>query len=593
LKDVITMFQLPSPKTDLCLIHPPSVFDFRQREILFGPISDVIPSTPAFEMYPIGFSSIAEVLSNNGIGVRIVNLAYLMLKRPRLDVRRYLKTLRARAFGISLHWLPHAHGAVELARLLKEVHPDVPVILGGYSSTYFADEIIRYPFIDYVVRGDSTERALVPLMRALDGVGRLEDVPNLVFKRGDTVVSSDSFILDDHLNDFSNNYVNLFRKAVKYRDPIGMTPIHDWWSYPITMIVTCRGCTKSCVICGGSKWAAKRYLGRDRIAYRDANTVADDVIGLARFTHAPIFIVGDIRQGGDDYARRFLERLAPARIKNPVVLELFDTAPEGFFQTVSRVLPNVNYEISPETHDDGLRRVSGKPYSARGVEDNIRWALKYGARKFDVFFMTGIPRQDYGSVIETVRYGGRLMKEFGVRLMPFISPLAPFLDPGSIAFENPAKYGYTILHRTFHEHVAALSGSSWQEMLNYESASLCREDLVAATYEAGARLNEVKRAAGNIDSVTYERVKARTNILLSNSKMSDAAKGSGGSRKGTNGVKVGIDTRDLGIVCDKEEIRWQKKGRGFRFLAIGCAVAREVARRTIPKKRAPTPGDDL
>jgi hypothetical protein len=58
-------------------------------------------------------------------------------------------------------------------------------------------------------------------------------------------------------------------------------------------------------------------------------------------------------------------------------------------------------------------------------------------------------------------------------------------------------------------------------------------------------------------------------------------------------VKVGIDTRDLGIVCDKEEIRWQKKGRGFRFLAIGCAVAREVARRTIPKKRAPTPGDDL
>jgi len=38
---------------DVILIHPPSVFDFRERAIVYGPISDGIPSTPVFEMYPI------------------------------------------------------------------------------------------------------------------------------------------------------------------------------------------------------------------------------------------------------------------------------------------------------------------------------------------------------------------------------------------------------------------------------------------------------------------------------------------------------------------------------------------------------------
>ena len=31
---------------DLVLIHAPSVYDFREKDILFGPISDVVPSKP-------------------------------------------------------------------------------------------------------------------------------------------------------------------------------------------------------------------------------------------------------------------------------------------------------------------------------------------------------------------------------------------------------------------------------------------------------------------------------------------------------------------------------------------------------------------
>ncbi len=45
---------------DLILVHTPSVYDFRKQQLLYGPVSDVVPSTPVFEMYPIGFTSIAS-----------------------------------------------------------------------------------------------------------------------------------------------------------------------------------------------------------------------------------------------------------------------------------------------------------------------------------------------------------------------------------------------------------------------------------------------------------------------------------------------------------------------------------------------------
>jgi len=124
-------------KPDLVLLHAPSNYDFRERAIMYGPISDVIPSTPLFEMYPIGFVSIAAYLEKNGVATRIVNIANRMLTEPRFDVERFLSKLSPLAFGIDLHWLPHAHGSLELAQVIKQLHPSTPIVFGGFSASYF------------------------------------------------------------------------------------------------------------------------------------------------------------------------------------------------------------------------------------------------------------------------------------------------------------------------------------------------------------------------------------------------------------------------------------------------------------------------
>jgi hypothetical protein len=68
------------PSTDLVFLHAPSVYDFREKAILYGPISDLVPSTPVFEMYPIGFTTLADYLERHGFRTRIVNLAVRMLR---------------------------------------------------------------------------------------------------------------------------------------------------------------------------------------------------------------------------------------------------------------------------------------------------------------------------------------------------------------------------------------------------------------------------------------------------------------------------------------------------------------------------------
>ena len=101
--------------------------------------------------------------------MRIINLAYLMLAQPDFDVEAYVARLHPKMFGIDLHWLPHAHGALAVAELVKRHHPEIPVLIGGLSASYYHDELATYPFVDYVLRGDSTEEPCRQLLAALRG----------------------------------------------------------------------------------------------------------------------------------------------------------------------------------------------------------------------------------------------------------------------------------------------------------------------------------------------------------------------------------------------------------------------------------------
>jgi B12-binding domain/radical SAM domain protein len=548
------------PNPDLVLLHAPSVYDFRKESILYGPVSDVVPSMPIFEMYPVGWTSLASYLEANGFRVRIVNLAHRMLKSRRFDVEREVARLKPLAFGFDLHWMPHVQGALAIAAICKRLHPEIPVIFGGFSSSYYHEELAARPEVDYVVRGDSAEEPLLQLMSAIKHGTPVTGVPNLTYRDGAGVVHSHplSYVPDD-LSSFQLDYEYVMRSVVRYRDLAGVVPFLGWLQYPITAVLTCKGCSNTCNTCGGSAFTSRRSYGRSRPAYRDPAELAHDVRRIADFSNGPVFILGDLRQPGDDYAERFFTALG--RTPTRLMLEVFDPAPASFYERLAQVAPDFTMEISLESHDDAVRRAFGRHYTAAEAETSIGYALDAGCARYDVFFMIGVPKQTPQSVLETVDYCDYLLHRFAAggrpRVLPFLSPLAPFLDPGSPVFENPERYGYKIFHRTLEEHRQALLSPSWKYILNYESQWMTRDQLVDVTYEAALRLNRIKQGFGLVDERTADAVEKRVHKALRLIHQIDDIMSIDDERRRNmllNALKPQVDVANVSTVCEKREL---------------------------------------
>ena len=542
-------------KPELILLHAPSNYDFRERSVVYGPISDVIPSTPIFEMYPIGFISIAAYLEKAGISTRVVNIANRMLTEPRFNVEHFLSKLHPLAFGIDLHWLPHAQGSLELARLVKKLHPSIPVIFGGLSSTYFYEELIAYPQVDFVVRGDSTEEPVLRLMRRIKSGAPVDDVPNLSWKDREGKAHHNALSwVPTNLDDLPLDYAYPVKSVIKYRSLAGMLPFVNWLDYPITAVFTCRGCTLNCRSCGGSHFAFKGMCHREGVAYRSPLLVTEDICSIQRYLRGPVFIIGDIRQAGDDYADELLNTMSRKGVKGPIVLELFGPAGKDFFQKVSKAIPNFNIQMSPESHDEGVRHAFGKGWRNADIEETMKAAVENNCRRFDLFYMIGLPKQDRASVMATVDYLGGLLKEFGGKgvVHPHISPLAPFIDPGSQVFDRPEEYGYRLFYRTLEEHRQALLSPTWSYMLSYETEWLSRQEIVDVTYEAALGFNHMKRDYGVITATVAEQVETRIKRDMQLIHAIDRRVPGHGTMLGEQGEKE----LALAATCLKRELQW-------------------------------------
>lgn len=501
---------------DVVFLHAPSVYDFRKKPIFYGPVSDVIPSSPVFEMYPIGFMTISSHLEAAGFRTRIVNIAVRMLQSDRFDAERCIRSLDADVFAIDLHWMPHAHGAMELARIVKKYHPDSKVEFGGLTSSYFREELIKRPEVDLVMCGDTTEEPTVRMMEALCKGEDLSSVPNLVWKDGDGRVHDNgiTYSLTD-LDSVKFDYGMMIRNVLKHMDIKGSLPWLGWDKLPLTSVFSVRGCSLNCAECGGSNYANGRVVCRKAPAYRSPEKLAEDMDRIQDYLDTPIFVVGDIRQHSTGYADRFLKEVRDRGIENHVVIELFNGAGSEYFRKLDHAFDGGwSIEFSPDSFDEEVRSALGKGYTNDAIERSIGSAFENGCNRFDLFYMTGLPFQTRESAMDSVRASKKLWGLVGRDddLFIYNAPFAPFVDPGSRAFEDPDRWGYRFFARTLEEHRRLLDNPSWKHVLSYETEWMTRDDIAETSYDAAEELVKMEYEAGRLSEEGMEGRLERTGI---------------------------------------------------------------------------------
>ncbi len=593
---------------DLVLLHAPSLYDYRKRATLWGPISDLVPSTPVFDMYPLGFSTMTAYLERAGYRTRIVNLAARMVRSEHFDAERKIRSLKARAIGIDLHWLAHAQGALAIARLAKLHHPHVPVIFGGFSSSYFHEELVRYPQVDYVLRGDSTEEPLRQLLECLLDADspagadpeRLAAIPNLTWRdRSGEVRVNPLTEVPPSLDHLEMDYHHLVRAVVRDIDFLGYVPFSHWIDYPAMAVLTVRGCRFNCAHCGGSAFSSRLLCGRSAPAYRSPERLAEDMHRMYEISRGPAFLLGDIRQAGPEHARRFLQAIRP--YPGQGMLEVFEPVDAGFAAELAEALPNFVIEFSPESHDPAVRRALNKRFTNEEIERSIEVCLDAGCRRFDLFFLAGLPQQTQESVLATVDYCSALLERFGDgRLMPFIGPLAPFVDPGSPIFEDPEQYGYRLLCHTLEEHRQALQQPTWKHILNYETRWMSRDELARVTYEAGRRLNALKARHGLVSqrmaAETEERIDRAVALMEKIDELIERSSPAELERE-LAALRAQIDRANTSTVCEKTELDLPVGVTAFNLPSLARMGFAEVAaalRRRLSRagSRRATPGQE-
>jgi clorobiocin/coumermycin A biosynthesis protein CloN6/CouN6 len=486
---------LPISSADLVLVHAPAFYDFRERGDIYFPYlstSGDVPITPLYEYFPLGFKTLQRFLGDRGHDVKIINLATVLLKFPTLDLDELLKCIDARLFGIDLHWMVHVQGSLAIAELLKSIHRDVPVIFGGISSTYYAEQLIRYPFIDMVMRGYNTLEPMASLLHELKNGRRLESVENLLWK------DKDGRIVDNGLSYLPDVYsCGIDWSRLPAESQTQTLPINE------VLSTQNAGCSYNCGWCGGSREAFRRVYNSSpqlrAMSRKPADEIAYEFASMATIpdlNNYHFYSVGSYNEP-KPAMKSFLKQVSQTNFKS-VSYEQFHLTPDEVLKEMAQANARTSITLSPESHDMRVAKLAGRGvYSPEQMERWIERALDLGIHGIDIWYFIGMPEQDEKSVWETVDYCGRLLKMFkGKRVTPFLCPMIPFLDPASSFFEYPERHGYRIFYRTVEEHRRGMESASLINRTNYETKWLSRRDLTMVGYQAVKRLTQLKGETG-------------------------------------------------------------------------------------------------
>jgi hypothetical protein len=197
-------------------------------------------------------------------------------------------------------------------------------------------------------------------------------------------------------------------------------------------------------------------------------------------------------------------------VENRLVFEFFHPPSPALLRRHDESIPHWGMELSPESHDEAIRARLGKArFADREMERAIEAALALRCEGLDLFYMIGLPGQTRASVEATIDSIATLFARFDRRLSAFVTPMGPFLDPGSPVFAGGEAAGYRLRARTLAEHRALLEGRDWESILNYETAWMTRAEIVDATYDAAERLNDLKARHGRIGESQAAAVRER------------------------------------------------------------------------------------
>ncbi|TFF97526.1 MAG: hypothetical protein EU541_08125 [Promethearchaeota archaeon] len=244
---------------DIIFIHPPRNLEY---------LSSNVKARSSYIMMPMGLFGMADLLHRKGFNVKIINYPLEILLNPDFSLIKYLTQLNPKVVGVDLHWVLHSAGGLDILKLIKHQLPDCFTLLGGYTATYYANEIMEnYDFVDAIIQGDAEE----PIIQLLRHLNSLERVENLIYRNSGNIHDNGISYVAENINNLNFakvRFLDHWKEYINYNYEIMHTP------WPVEMA---RGCPFNCINCGGGSHSSKIINNRKYTIFRSPSRVVDDI----------------------------------------------------------------------------------------------------------------------------------------------------------------------------------------------------------------------------------------------------------------------------------------------------------------------------
>ncbi len=173
---------------------------------------------------------------------------------------------------VSENYAPTIH----LAKVLREkLGQEVKNIFGGIHATSVPELVIRNPYVDFVMMGES-ELSLLMFIEAMEGKRSLESVPNLVYKKDENVLKNG---LAPYIRDMDS--LPFPDKKLFYEKIPSLA--NDYY------IMTGRGCPYRCTYCCNSFYHSLYNFEKNHIRKRSIENVIQELV-IAKDKYQPKLI---------------------------------------------------------------------------------------------------------------------------------------------------------------------------------------------------------------------------------------------------------------------------------------------------------------
>jgi radical SAM superfamily enzyme YgiQ (UPF0313 family) len=427
-----------------------------------------VPLGRPYGLIPLGLPALVNVLRDAGIDVEGIVLPLERQLQPAFDLRAWLSDRQgAYAILIDMHWYEHTYGAIDVARVCKEVLPEAWTILGGLSASAFSRDILEaFPEVDCVIRGDA-ER---PLLRLVQRVVRargdrrrvnLRSIPNLSWRDGEQVVENPLTYCAATADLDRLNFVDIdfLAHADRYHvheyivtDLQRTRQARDLSRYRGRWICTARGCRYECSYCGGCRTAHQALAGRQGIVCRSPEAVVADLQRLQAQRVIQASLSYDVAELGEPYWRALFDGIAEAGVHIGLYNEFFQLPEPAFVDAFAAHadLAHSCVALSPLSGSEAVRRLNGKRYSNDALLARLDQLKGHGLSIF-VYFSLNLPGEDDATIEETVDLATRIYDRYPHDKLKILTSLHT-IDPLAPMSERPDDFGIEVDMTSFRDY---------------------------------------------------------------------------------------------------------------------------------------------